>query len=529
MFDPPEMVPYASIPITENDTPAHREVALKAARESMVLLKNNGVLPLHGDLKKIAVIGPLADSERVLLGNYHGTPSRAPTVLEGIRRQFPGAHVTFVPGTDFLNQSPVQTSVLITSAETPVPGLKGEYFSSVEPIGTPALTRTDPLVNFDFSESPMPNVEGKRFSARWSGELVPENSGTYQIGVRADDGFRLFLDGKLLVEDTSGASHKVKTTTAPLTLEQGRHYALRLEYMQHGEGKEVKLVWSLGAATTADATKAARAADVVVAVVGINSDLEGEEMEVRVPGFAGGDRTSLDLPAPEEELLRALKSTGKPMIVVLMNGSALAVNWANQNADAILEAWYPGEEGGTAVGETLAGTNNPAGRLPVTFYKSVDQLPPFDDYSMKERTYRYFTGEPLFPFGFGLSYSKFEYQNLNIPAAGRNAPIQIEADVRNVASRAGDEVVELYVTEPASGSPAPVRALKSFQRIHLQPNESRTITFVLKPEQLMGVTANRDRALQTGVYLVSVGGGQPGSASLKGKQVIQGTFTVGHK
>jgi beta-glucosidase len=209
MFDPAEIVPYAAIPITENDTPAHRSLALHVARESMVLLKNNGVLPLHKDVKTIAVVGPLADSERVLLGNYHAIPSRATTVLEGIRHQFLQAQVSFVPGTDFLNQYPVPTSVLSPGGGAAGSGLRGEYFAATEPVGTAVLSRIDPLVDFDFGESPMPSADGKRFSARWSGELVPDTSGTYQLGVKADDGFRLFLDGKLLVEDKATASHKL--------------------------------------------------------------------------------------------------------------------------------------------------------------------------------------------------------------------------------------------------------------------------------------------------------------------------------
>ena len=186
-------------------------------------------------------------------------------------------------------------------------------------------------------------------------------------------------------------------------------------------------------------------------------------MEVAVPGFKGGDRTSLDLPKEEEDLLEAVKTTGKPLVVVLMNGSALSVNWANENANAILDAWYSGEEGGTAIAQTLAGVNNPAGRLPVTFYKGVEQLPPFEDYSMKNRTYRYFEGQPLYPFGYGLSYSKFEYSNLKLSATTLNAgdPLTVDADVKNASERDGDEVVQLYLSFPKSPDAPDPRAARA--------------------------------------------------------------------
>src|SRR4029077_12375711 len=240
----------------------------------------------------------------------------------------------------------------------------------------------------------------------------------------------------------------------------------------------------------------------------------GEEMEVEVPGFKGGDRTSLDLPKEEEDLLKALKGTGKPLVVVLMNGSALSVNWANQNANAILEAWYAGEEGGTAIAQTLAGVNNPAGRLPVTFYKGVEQLPPFEDYAMKNRTYRYFEGQPLYPFGYGLSYSKFEYSNLKLSTSTLNAgdPLSVDADVKNTSDRDGDEVAALYLSFPKS-SYAPIHALRGVTRIHLASGATQHVHFTLDARDLSGVDGNVDRFVMAGSYRVSVGGGQPGSGA----------------
>ena len=233
-----------------------------------------------------------------------------------------------------------------------------------------------------------------------------------------------------------------------------------------------------------------------------------------VPGFEGGDRTTLDLPKEEQDLLEAVKRTGKPLVVVLMNGSALSVNWANENANAILEAWYSGEEGGTAIAQTLAGTNNPAGRLPVTFYTGVGQLPPFDAYSMKNRTYRYFQGQPLYPFGYGLSYSKFEYSNLKLSAATLNAgdPLSIEVDVKNVSEREGDEVVQVYLSYPQSPG-APIHALRSLTRLHMAGGEMQHVHFALDARDLSGVDSNGDRAVSAGQYRISVGGGQPGTAT----------------
>jgi beta-glucosidase len=267
----------------------------------------------------------------------------------------------------------------------------------------------------------------------------------------------------------------------------------------------------------------------VVAVVGITSQLEGEEMKVDVPGFKGGDRTSLDLPKEEEDLLEAMKGTGKPLVVVLMNGSALSVNWANEHADAILDAWYSGEEGGTAVAQTLAGVNNPAGRLPVTFYKGIDQLPEFEDYSMKNRTYRYFEGQPLYAFGYGLSYSKFEYSNLKLSSAKPKAgdSLSVDADVRNTSQIDGDEVVELYLGFPRS-SFAPLRALRGFTRIHVGAGDTQHVHFILDLRDLSEVDKKGDRIIASGDYRITVGGGQPGTAApraeagfkIKGKQVL---------
>jgi len=513
LFDPPLMVPYAKTPESEIDSEAHRELALQAARESIVLLKNDGVLPFQAEIKKIAVVGPLAESVRVLHGNYSGTASRAITALEGIRKQFAASQVTFLPGMNFLRQQTVIPTAVL-STDDGQPGLKAEYFSGEELAGTPTVIRVDKLVDlqlFHPDSSALPPPSGmKDFSVRWTGSLTLAESDTYEIGL-AGSMNRLWLDGKLIVDDLT--LHDSTSTTTTLQLEKGHRYALKIEYRRGGFG--TKLVWlNVIADPIAEAVAAAKQADAVVAVVGITSQLEGEEMKVNLPGFEGGDRTSLDLPKAEEDLLEALKDAGKPLGVVLMNGSALSVNWANEHANAILDAWYSGEEGGTAIAQTLAGVNNPAGRLPVTFYTGVEQLPPFADYSMKNRTYRYFEGRPLYPFGYGLSYSKFEYSNLKLSAAALRAgdPLSVEADVKNASERDGDEVVELYLSFPKSPG-APLRALRAFTRVHVKAGKTEHSVFVLQPRDLSHVNEAGDRIIAAGAYRVSVGGGQPGTAA----------------
>jgi beta-glucosidase len=322
---------------------------------------------------------------------------------------------------------------------------------------------------------------------------------------------RLWLDGKLIVDDAVGHDPNPQTTT--VQLEKGHRYAVRVEY-QAG-GRTSKLIWlPVNGDPLVEAVSAARQADAVVAVVGITSKLEGEEMKVDVPGFKGGDRTSLNLPAEEEALLGALKGTGKPLVVVLMNGSALAVNWAKDHANAILDAWYSGEEGGTAIAQTLAGANNPAGRLPVTFYKGIEQLPEFEDYAMKNRTYRYFTGEPLYGFGHGLSYTAFEYSGMKLsnPQLPAGSPLDVEVDVKNTGKRDGDEVAELYITFPKLPG-TPLHALRGFTRVHLKAGELKHVKLTLGPRDLSYVNEAGDRMLSTGDYLITIGGGQPGTGA----------------
>jgi beta-glucosidase len=531
MFDPPDMVPYTKIDEKKLDSAAHRALARKLANESMVLLKNDGALPLKSATLKIAVVGPLADQTKVLLGNYNGVPSHTVSVLEGLKAEFPAAQITYVPGTQFLRAegTPVPAALLTTSDNKP--GLKEDYATGDLMSGnlTPLASRTTTTPELTADSLPK-EVEGKNpLIISWSGYLTPTETGEYNLGVLADGFAMLSVDGKQLALEymTSGPEPKL----GRVHLEKGKKIEIAVQYSPIGTAKpSLKLIWSpVNLRPSPDAVATARKADVVVAVVGITSQLEGEEMPVSEEGFLGGDRTSLDLPRPEEDLLESVAATGKPLVIVLMNGSALGVNWANEHANAILEAWYSGEEGGSAIAETLSGKNNPAGRLPVTFYKDVSQLPHFEDYSMKGRTYRYFEGTPLYPFGYGLSYTTFSYSNLKLPTAPVQAgdPVTAEVTVTNTGSKAGDEVAELYLSFPDVKG-APIRALRGFKRVHLEPGASQTVPFELRPRDLNMVTEIGDPIIATGKYTVSVGGGQPktSAATVNGEFSIEGTLKL---
>jgi beta-glucosidase len=527
MFDPPERVPYSKIDERELDSAAHRELARRLANESMVLLKNDGVLPLKS-VRHMLVVGPLAEQTGVLLGNYNGTPTHTVSVLEGLKQEFPADTIRYVAGTQFLSNrgDPVPGSLLTTPDGKP--GLEAEYSSglSLEARGAPIATRVEPELTLNESNLPAAARGKAALSVRWSGFLDPEATGDYLIGVRASGSAHLAIDGKPIMQIWGGGSRLGR-----VHLEHGRRVKLEMEYGQDpGSKPEAQLIWALvNEVPDPAALAAAKQADVIVAVLGITSRLEGEEMPVEEPGFLGGDRTSLDIPKPEEDLVGSLAASGKPLVVVLMNGSALAANWEKAHANAILESWYAGEEGGAAIAQTLSGRNNPAGRLPVTFYRDVQQLPSFEDYSIKGRTYRYFRGEPLWPFGYGLSYTQFRYGELTVPHVPIKAgdPLNVAVEVTNTGARAGDEVVQLYLTFPDIPG-APLRALRGFQRVHLAAGVSQRVEFHLERRDLSMVTDSGDIIVAEGRYTLSVGGGQPGTAaaSVSASFEVEGGITL---
>ena len=496
--------PFATITAADNDTEAHRALSRKMAEASMVLLKNQGnLLPLAGAPKTIAVIGPNADSMDTLVGNYYGTPSRPVTVLDGIRARFPQSTIVFAEGTGLVGPAEpvVPDSVFCVDAECKTPGLKVEYFAGTNLEGAPVETRTVPNAGIEWNGD-------KAASARWTGTIVAPETGEYRFRFSSENGYRVFVGDKLVVDEW-GVGDAPSILSGAISLEAGKKYPIRVEGFQRGARGKQRLVWSPPSQNGDDAVAAAKSADLVVFVGGLSARIEGEEMKIKAPGFAGGDRTSLDLPAPQEVLLKRVHATGKPTVLVLMNGSALSTNWADANVPAIVEAWYPGEEGGNAVAGLLAGDYSPAGRLPVTFYKSADQLPPFEDYAMAGRTYRYFKGEALYPFGHGLSYTSFGYANPRVAVKG---DVTVSVDVTNSGAKDGDEVVQLYVSHPGVAG-APVRALEGFKRIHLAKGEKRTVSFTLNDRALSVVDAKGERKVVPGTVDVWLGGGQPVSRS----------------
>jgi beta-glucosidase len=532
MFDPPEMVPYSKLDEKELDSPAHRELARVIGNESIVLLKNDGTLPLKKTGAKIAVVGPLADQTRYLLGNYNGRPTHTVSVLEGMKAEFPDAQITFVPGTQFLR---AEGEVVPASFFTTVdgrPGLTAE-FSTGEAFGPQRNVLAErPVNNVDLKAQDIPSEASGKYPLRveWTGFLTAVETGDYTVGMRFQGGFaRVQVDGKPLAFGWGAGEPQLRA--GRVHLEQGKKAFIRVGYGQGAAGPvQAQLFWSkYDPKPDLKAIESAKDADVFVAVLGITSDLEGEEMPVSEEGFKGGDRTSIDLPKPEEDLLEAVAAVGKPVVLVLANGSALAVNWANQHVNAILESWYPGEEGGTAIAQTLSGANNPAGRLPVTFYTGVDQLPPFEDYSMKGRTYRYFAGKPLYPFGYGLSYTTFSYRGLRLTKKVINAgdPLIAEVTVANTGMREGYEVVQLYLSFPDVPG-APLRALRGFKRVHLKPGESQNVRFELKDRDLSVVTEAGEPIIAEGKYSLSIGGGQlaTGAPAVSGMFQVKGTKTL---
>jgi len=533
MFDPPSRVPYAGTPYRENGSPAHVALALEATRKAIVLLKNDGTLPLKRGLGTIAVIGPNSDDPETLLGNYNGLPANPITPLAGIRAKVgPGTAVLYARGSDLAPGTPSLVAIPASALATDTgagakPGLTGAYYANRTFTGTPAATRIDAGVAFDWWDvAPVPEIPADTFSIRWTGWLVPPVTGRYSLGVSALGLVRLFLDDSVLVQ-----SGWPGTRATDVDLVAGRPRRIRIDFLGRQPNAVMHLIWGVpNPHLLDDAVAAARRADAVILCLGLSPRLEGEEMPVHIPGFEGGDRTSLDLPAPQEQLLEAVAAVGKPTVLVLLNGSALGANWAAQHLPAIVEAWYPGQAAGTAIADALFGDYNPAGRLPVTFYKSVDQLPPFADYRMAGRTYRYFTGEPLFPFGYGLSYTRFAYRDLQVPASVHvGDSVVVSAEVENAGQVAGEEVVELYVSQKSATVPVPIRALAGLQRVALRPGERRRVTFTLTPLQLSLIDAQDRRVVAPGDYEISVGGKQPGftgQADAATTEVVTARFTI---
>ncbi|NOY60091.1 MAG: hypothetical protein GXO75_14345, partial [Calditrichaeota bacterium] len=511
-FDPPEMVPYSRIPMSVVDSPQHRELARQACRESIVLLKNDhNVLPLNKNkIKSIAVIGPNADVCQT--GDYSGKYSKAVTPLEGLQNKFTKAKIAFEKGCDItVSLPPIPSDELIPShAKKGQHGLRGEYFASTSIGGKPALIRIDKTIDFDWGlGAPDAKLPADSFAVRWTGKFVPKVSGEYYLGANFDDEIRIFIDGKPFI--TKWNNRNRNTAVKALTVEAGKSYDLRIEYTEHWYKAKMQLFGApVNPDQFKDAVRIAKESDAAIIFAGTDTDVEDE----------GVDRSDLKLPGIQEDLIKAVSKANPNTILVLVNGSALAVNWAKKNVPAILEAWFPGEEEGNAIADVIAGDYNPAGRLPLTFYKSVKQLPAFDDYDIRKgRTYKAEirkggsyscqADQPLFPFGYGLSYTQFQYSNLHIEpgAANSDGKITVQVTVKNIGDRSGDEVVQLYIRDVKASVPRPLKELKGFKRIHLKAGEQKEVSFPVQAKDLSFYDVVMQKfVVEPGQFDVMVGG-----------------------
>ncbi|MBS1660859.1 MAG: glycoside hydrolase family 3 C-terminal domain-containing protein, partial [Bacteroidetes bacterium] len=484
MFDPAEKVKYANIPYSVVDSKEHKDLALEAAHKSIVLLKNqNNTLPLKKDIKTLAVIGPNADEWSMLLGNYNGLPSKAITPLEGIKTKLgSGTNVLYARGSELAEGLPNFTRIPAANLK----GLKADYYNSHDFSGSILFSTTDSVIDAVWDEgSPRKDMNDDNFGVKWNGEFTPAETGMYQLGIITTCKVNLYLNDSIVANTSYHFRDEFNDPrlrkSKAISLEAGKKYRIRVEAGESYGDARVQLVWSrqhpnIREELKKEALAAARQADAVVLCMGLSARLEGEEMDVSIEGFKSGDRTTLDLPKIQQDLIQAVTALGKPVVLVLLNGSAVSVNWADQHIPAIIEAWYPGQAGGQALADVLFGDYNPAGRLPLTFYTGLTDLPGFGDYTMAGRTYRYYKGNVLYPFGYGLSYTTFHYDNLKVnPPAKRGDSVQVSVEVKNTGAVEGDEVAQLYVSALDAKVPVPIRSLRGFRRIHLKPGETKTL------------------------------------------------------
>jgi beta-glucosidase len=534
LFAPEGAVKYAAIPYEVVDSEKHRLSALETARKSMVLLKNEDkLLPLDKNkIKKIAVIGSNANDLEVLLGNYNGYPAEPITPLEGIKQKLPNAEVSYAVGCKLAEGLPIfepmPKSVLFSDSSMKTSGLKGEYYDNISFEGDPVHTRVDETVDFTWRTTPpFKDMNPDTYAVKWSGILSVDKTGNYALGGEAFSSMKLFLDDKLLLERND--VHHPKKIYEYVKLQAGKKYKIRFECVQNKTDHSImRLLWEAPKDNLeAEAIAIAKDADAVILCMGISPLLEGEEMKVKVDGFSGGDRVHTKLPRTQSELIKKIQALGKPTILVLLNGSALSINWENDNIPAIIEAWYPGQAGGTAIADVIFGDYNPSGRLPVTFYKDINDIPAFSDYKMKGKTYRYFKGEPLYEFGYGLSYTKFKYSNIEVPSTLESGnDLTVKVNVENIGDLKGDEVVQVYVQNTNADEFNPHKTLASFERVSFAPGEKKTLTFTIDKEQLSSVNANGEKVMLPGAYNISVGGAQPSEKRIKEGSVVTHKLTV---
>jgi beta-glucosidase len=520
MFDRETSVPFSQLPIDIVGAQAHLDLAREAAQKSIVLLKNeNQLLPLNKDaLKKIAIIGPNADNWESLVGNYHGTPIEPVTFLKGLEHKLsPEVEISYAKGSHFSDEvyslDPIASVYFETSDGRQ--GLEASYFSNMNWQGEPVLKRIDDKIDFWWEHDPISKDLNDFFSVRWTGFLKVPESGSYELAVFAKMGMNLRI-GEEEIGNGQGMVHETTYARKVLKLEKGVKYPIEVKYYSDDSNAECRLLWArTDTDLQSEAVKLAQEADLSVVVLGLSQRLEGE----------GGDRKDIVLPQVQTDLLKAVKAQGKPVILVLNAGSALAINWAKEHADAILSVGYPGEQGGNALADVLLGDYNPAGRLPITYYSSLDELPDFESYDMSERTYRYYSGEPLFPFGYGLSYTDFSYSNLKVPASAiAGETVELAVTVTNTGARAGDEVVQVYLTDEKASTPRPQHQLVAFERIHLNPGQQKEVKLAISARHFSLINPASQRVIEQGSFLLYVGSGQPQFTAAKA--LVQKRITI---
>ncbi|MFC4213088.1 glycoside hydrolase family 3 C-terminal domain-containing protein [Pedobacter lithocola] len=520
MFDKATDNPYGNIPYSVVESEGHQKLTLDAARKSIVLLKNsNNLLPLNKSLKTIAVIGPNANDEEVMLANYNGFPSEIITPLEGIKRKMRGAKILYAKGSSHAEGAPsldiIPAQFFYQDKQGLKKGLFAAYYGDSSFKGKPIFNRVDKEINFNWMDNPpIKSMDVEKFAVSWSGYVRVPETGVINFNMFGSEQYEFMIDGKRQFFFSS--IYSPGYNSASLNLKKGELHKIDVKYISRGPNAQLKLSWNLpNQNLKAEAIRIAKQADVVIMCLGLSPRLEGEEMNVKLDGFEGGDRTKIGLPKVQQDLLKEIKALGKPVVLVLLNGGALGLKWENENLPAIVEAWYGGQKGGEAIADVIFGDYNPSGRLPVTFYASVDDLPAFDNYNMEGRTYKYFKGEPVYEFGYGLSYTKFSYDKFEIKNSfNLNDEVNLSVEVKNNGNLEGDEVVQVYLKHLDSKVPAPLISLKAFKKVHLGKGEKKTVIFKLKPSDFSVIMENGDAVINPGKFEIAVGGGQPGDKNL---------------
>ena len=476
-MDDPSLVEWSKIPYSAMSTKQSAQLSLEMARQTIVLLKN-GPLPLNKK-EKIAVIGPNADNAPMMWGNYNGMPNHTVTILDGIKGKQKKFY--YAAGCDLTYDKVMECLMASQCGFEGKKGLKGTFWNNRKMEGQPVCTQyyTTPLaVTTAGMHNFAPGVQLEDFSAKYETVFTPKEEGEYVVNVEGCGHFELFIDG-----EQKFRHHTWRTTPNRVAIqaEKGRSYNIEVRF-SHIHTYNANLKINVAKELPIDYQQTInqlKGIDKVVFVGGISPALEGEEMPVNIEGFKGGDRTNIELPAVQRNFLKALKQAGKQVVFVCCSGSAIALQPEMQTCDAIVQVWYPGQEGGTAVADVLYGDVNPSGKLPVTFYKSTDQLPDYEDYSMKGRTYRYFS-DALFPFGYGLSYTQFELGQAEVTKNGQEMVVTVP--VKNVGKREGTETVQLYIRDMQDPN-GPLKSLRAFQRVNVKPGQTATAVLTLQPRQ----------------------------------------------